>query len=701
MHRPLFASLAAVAAVAATACPPTSAATAPVILPVAGLEVRLTAPKGQTWKVSSEWNPAEAHDLLALDPPKSTDPTYRIEVGKFTPRCIDLVNRGGYTTSTRGTFPTPPKLKQWYSSTGWLVHGRQTLGLVCVATPNGLKALVQVRLPDADPPADPAGAVKSAVTKAASDLEAIRKAFETPTTADSRPLNNPQVTGDGSVGPRKLHFAKSGLDVTLPADGAYWGYAAGEADTLTRTIPRMPALTARIYGVHDQQCIPWLDSLASRLEKPATRLFDYPGVPAGYAQGAVMWPADDAAGTGHQIGVCHPIGDDLIGVAMNSTPAVSDATLFAPLLQALATAAQAASPAGSAKPRVIPPSGRLAQTSPGGPLLLPAAGIEVDLPRVAGQTWTVSGVAWKKASLQGSDDELARWVRGVFVGGARVQLGKLTGGCREWQARFLGHATGGGRMELSGEAGGGLDATAAWGLVGSRPEVAICAQDGTYELNLTVWGPRRSGAAMDEAMARALLTANRPFIQAVVKGWSAGPAPDARPAHDPRLHVAGVERARTVELPTSGASLEIPDDGFFWLLDKPEHKPGSPAPLDRLAMLLPGTLTTSLYIERVPSTTDCADALRKGMESRGGAVITGLSNVPSGYDAAAASITKDGSHTLVLCHASAKHLVLVHIDDHWPTRDLGRFVPILGAIAKASDKAPATPPAQAGPQPEQ
>ncbi|MEZ4265460.1 MAG: hypothetical protein R3F39_03705 [Myxococcota bacterium] len=711
MRRPIVVCLAALAGLASTAPLPASAATTPVTLPAAGLEVRLSAPKGHTWKVSSRWTPTAAHDLLALDPPKPADPTYMVEVGYFSKRCTDWVQSGSYSTATRGTFPTSSKLKQWHSVTGWLRYGKETRGLVCIATPKGLEVIVQVILPQTETMADPAGAVKTAVTKAAGDLEAIRKAFETPTTVDSRPLNNPQVSSDGSIGPRKIRLVKSGLDVTLPADGAYWRYDAGDTDALIRQVPRMPALTARIYGVQNQDCTTWLDAMASRLTNPAQRLFDYPGVPAGYEPGAVMWPFDRTTGTAHEVTVCYQIGSNLMGVAMISTPAVADATPFAPLLESLAAAAQAAVPAGSYKARPIPPSGRLAQTSPGGPLLLPAAGIEIDLPRVANQIWSVSGSAKKKDAEQNVfKDELARWVRGEFVGGARVQLGELTDGCPEWQAKLLSAATGGGRIELSGEAGGGLYATAAWGVIDSRPQVAVCAQNNGYDLNITVWDPPQAGAVMDEAKARGLLAANRPFIQAVVKAWPAGPDLNARPAHDARLQISGLERARTLTLPSSGYTLELPDDGLFWHLVRAEPKSGGPEPLDSLTMLLPSASMADVYIEHVASTTDCPGVLRKGMEARSGTVVSDLSNLPSGYDAAAGRVSSGAdSHTLVLCHASAKHLVLVQLADRLPIQDLGRFVPILGAIAKASDKAPSTAaarppvqqPAQVRPQPTQ
>lgn len=699
--------LACLIALAVFPLPAASAATAPVTLPAAGLEVRLAAPKGHTWKVTSRWTPTAAHDLLALDPPKPTAPTYMVEVGSFTKRCADWVQSGSYSTSTRGTFPTISKLKRWHPVTGWLRYGKETRGLVCLGAPKGLEVIVQVVLPNADTVADPAGAVKAALTKSAADLEAIRKAFEAPALVDTRPLSDPRVSSDGSVGPRTIRLAKSGLNVTLPSDGAFWRYDAGEVDALARQVPRMPSLVARVYGLTSQDCTAWLDSMASRLDNPATRLFEYAGVPPGYDQGAVMWPADGGAGTSHEVTVCHQIGPNAMGVAMLSNPAVADATAYEPLLKSLAAAAQAALPAGSPKPRPIPPSGRLAATSPGGPLLLPAGGVEVDLPRVANQLWSVRGSAVRMDDgLTVFKDELARWVRGVFVGGARVQLGDLSEGCPEWQAKLLAVSTGGGRLELSGEAGAGLYATAAWGVVDSRPQVAVCAEHNGYELNVTVWDAPQAGLVMDEAKARGMLAANRPFIQSVLKAWPGGADREARPGQDARLAVTALERGRTVRLPASGYSVEIPDDGLFWEPVQSEPNADDTLPLDALTLLLPSASMLDVYIEPVAGSTDCASVLQKGVEAAGGTMDSGVANMPSGYASVVGRVVESsGSHILVVCHASANRLTLVQLVDNWRIDDLGRFVPILGAIAKASDKAPAAvasaPPPQSRPQPVQ
>lgn len=466
----------------------------------------------------------------------------------------------------------------------------------------------------------------------------------------------------------------------------------------------MPALTAKVYGLPSQDCTTWLDSMASRLANPATRLFDYAGLPAGYEQGAVMWPANTTTGSAHEVTVCYQAGANAVGVVMLSTPAVSDATAFAPLLKSIGAAAQATVAAGTPSPRPIPPSGRLAATTPGGPLLLPTAGIEVDLPRVANQTWSVRGSAVRKSGGESVfKDELGRWVRGQYAGGARVQMGDLTDACPEWQAKLLSASTGGGRLELSGEAGPGLNATAAWGSVEGRPQVAVCAQNGSYELNVLVWDAPQAGLVMDEAKARGLLAAHRAFIQSVVTAWPSGPHPESRPAHDSRLSISGLERARTVRLPAAGYDVAIPDDGLIWQLAKQAPKSDGKAPLDTLTMRLPSASMLSLFVEHSTGSTDCAGVLRKGVEARGGAVGAGVTNMPSGYAPEVGRLTdSNGTQTLVVCRAGAKHLTMVQIADKWRTEDLGRLVPILGAIAKAGDKATpggaATPPAQVRPQ---
>lgn len=692
-------SLACLIALAAAHAPAASAATTAVTLPVAGLEIRLSTPKGHTWKVFSRWTTTIAYDFLALDPPIPTAPSYKIEVENYsTNRCPGWVQSGSTRTSTRGTFPTASKLRQWHPVSGWLrANGRETSGLMCLAAPKGLELFIEIILPNADTMADPAGAVKAAVAKAAGDLEAIRKAFEAPTTVETRPLEDPRVSSDGTRGTRTIRLAKSGLEVTLPADGAFWRYDAGDMDELSRQVPRMPSLTARVLGLPATDCTAWLDSMATRLTNRATRLFEYAGVPAGYGQGAVLWPGDDAAGTPQDVAICYQAGANAMGVAMLSTPAASDATPFEPLLKSLAAAAQATVAAGTPKPRPIPPSGRLAATSPGGPLLLPGAGIEVVLPRVANQTWSVRGSAVRKSDGESFKDELSRWVRGQFVGGAMIQLGDLSLGCPESQAKLLSVSRGGGRLEMSGEAGAGLHATAVWGTIGSRQQVAVCAQDGSYDLVVTVWDAPKARVVMDEARARGVLAANRALIESVVTAWRGGPDPEARPTHDSRLVVSGLERARTVRLPRAGYDVEIPDDGLFWRWTKQEPKSDGTMPLDRLTLLLPIASMLTMHVEHSPGSTDCASVLRRGVAGAGGSVSTGVANMPPEYAREVGRIVEsDGSHTLVLCHASAKHMVLVQLGDHWRIEDLGRFGPILSAIAKASDEAPtagAAPPA--------
>lgn len=162
----------------------------------------------------------------------------------------------------------------------------------------------------------------------------------------------------------------------------------------------------------------------------------------------------------------------------------------------------------------------------------------------------------------------------------------------------------------------------------------------------------------------------------------------------------------TLRLLRIGGSLEIPDDGLWWELRKRDPRYDAVAPLAELHVLLPGTSIAKLYVAETTATLDCEGALRALAATKGGTVIGGLPKLPSGYHPAATSIDHgDAGHLLTLCYARATRRLRVQSVEHWPTRDLERFVPILTAIAKASDDAPATapttPPAQARAQPTQ
>lgn len=680
------------------AAPLASAATTPVNLPVSGLQARLPTPKGQTWKHVSKWTPTTANDTLSLDPAKPSDISFMVEVGTFSRPCTDWVKTGSYTTSTRGSFPTPAKLRGWHTEAGWLRYGTDTRGLVCISHPGAFEMLVQIILPSTVAAADAEKAVKAAVTASAPHLEGLRKAFESRSVVDSRPLDDPAVSSDGSVGPRKVHLDKVGLDVTLPADGAFWRYVPGDVDALLRHVPRMPSFTARLYGLQSTGCTTWLDSMASRHDNPAQRLLDVAGVPPGYAAGAVTWPANPDTGSAQEVSYCVPAGPNALGIAMITTPDTDDATPYAPLLTALADAARTSIPAGSPKLAPFAATGPMATTSTGGAALLPASGLTVDLPRVANQTWTLAGSATlredKKAIFK---DNLSRWVKGRFVGGVQIQLGDLHEGCPEWQSNTLAAATSGARFQHSGEAGGDLEPTAVWTMYGTQPQISVCAAKDGYELYIVLLEPHRDNQPVDEAAARGILAANRPIIQAVVSAWKTGAGLDVRPSRDPRLLSVGMPGPRTVRLPNAGYDVAIPDDGLVWELAAQKDS----AALDALTLQLPSATMADLYVEHVANSTDCAATMRQGMAAKGGTEVQNLLNVPSGYSTLAGRLpSKGGVETVVLCHAAPRHLVLVQISDQWPTTDLGRFVPILGAIAKASDQFQGTasaPPVQTPP----
>ncbi|MCB9730295.1 MAG: hypothetical protein H6744_18055 [Deltaproteobacteria bacterium] len=690
-----------------TACvlaPAAFAATESVQLPTSGLEVRLTAPKGHTWKVTSRWTPTTANDVIALEPPRAGTPDYMVEVGLFTKRCADWVQSGSYTTSTRGTFPTPSKLRRWNAVTGWLRYGKETRGLVCLSRPSGLEMLVQVRLPDADTMADPEKAVKSAVLGAASHLEAIRKAFESFATYEARPTSDPRVSGDGSPTARRVHLKKSGVDVDIPADGAYWRYVENkDNDALIRHVPRLPEISARVYGLPNQDCGTWLDSMASRLANPARRLFDYAGIPAGWDPGAIIWePAEDRRW--QEVTVCYQAGANALGVALISTPAQSDATAWTPLLKALGDAAQRTVPAGTPARRDIPSSGLRAAFTAGGPLLLPATGARIELPGAANQMWSVNGSAVAKSDgTHVYKDMLSRWVRGEFQESVRIQMGDLSDGCPEWLSLVASGGSFGGRLELSGEAGGGLYGTAAWAVFESKPRVAVCAESGRYRLNVLIEERPQTDPKLDEAKARGLLASHRALIQTLLEAWQRGADDDARPAHDPRLLAVALPGPRKVHLPASGLDLNIPDDGLFWDMVAAE---GDGDGLDSLTLRVPAATMTDIYLEPVATRSDCAGLIQEVAQAEAtGSTSQSPPNLPTGWHPTVARFSVDpGSQTLVLCHSGSNRAVLAYVVDRAPVQDLARYVLVLGAIARASDSGVSAPkvtppPARATPPP--
>jgi hypothetical protein len=242
---------------------------------------------------------------------------------------------------------------------------------------------------------------------------------------------------------------------------------------------------------------------------------------------------------------------------------------------------------------------------PGGKLILPLTGLELELPKPKGKgrTWQLSSsFALEDAGFDARDvideksgDDLisGTWVSlGYFSAGectavlanleledAEVGSTKLAG--RDWNVRV-------GRWDFEGD-------------LGKVPMIALCAARPDQKAMLLqhfFLDKARPMPLAIEPMTAATL--KHPVIVATTKAWSTDRVAEVKPLTRPEVRNRGtLKAAREVRLEHSNLTVTLPDDGYLWLVRKPD--PATPDQvvdwIDRLAPAMP---EITLEVVRIP-----------------------------------------------------------------------------------------------------
>lgn len=250
-------------------------------------------------------------------------------------------------------------------------------------------------------------------------------------------------------------------------------------------------------------------------------------------------------------------------------------------------------------------------TVPGRKLVLPLSGLEIELPKPTGKgrTWHFSssfalddsGFDARDVIDEKSGDDLINgtWVSvGYFSAGdcksvlaglalEDAEVGETTLGGREWNVRI-------GRWDFEND-------------LGKVPMIGLCAarpdQKSVLLQHFFLDKARPMRIALDTMVAAAK---THPALVAIAKAWDLDRVSETRPLTRPEVRNRGdQEPAREVRLAASNLTLTLPDDGYVWLVRKPDPSDTDQAVdwIDRLAPALP---ELTLAVVRIPDAS-CED----------------------------------------------------------------------------------------------
>lgn len=306
---------------------------------------------------------------------------------------------------------------------------------------------------------------------------------------------------------------------------------------------------------------------------------------------------------------------------------------------------------------------------------LPTSGLVVDLPAKDGRRYDISG-SWSlnhDSQVFDTRDVVDEFdASGNLILGTWVQSGYFTaGGCAavfaavDLEAPWITKVT---QWGESWDVQGGVFNLS--GGIGRVPAVKFCRErpDGSALLmhHYLVGQPESIGQAA--AMAAA---ADSGVMAAVSRSYTDSRYVDAKPALRPEVRKRGADAARRVSLVASQMSLDLPEDGYVWLVYDVDG-------VDQLTRTLPSLPPVTL--ELVPlDGFSCADLLASFTEYQ--LPDHRPVNLPSGW-VAGNGLDVEGDPELIMCHDHTQGALLVGSFQE-QDRDVSYLHPLLAALLKA------------------
>ncbi|MEW6674034.1 MAG: hypothetical protein AB1427_20260 [Thermodesulfobacteriota bacterium] len=314
----------------------------------------------------------------------------------------------------------------------------------------------------------------------------------------------------------------------------------------------------------------------------------------------------------------------------------------------------------------------------GGKVVLSLSGLEIELPALPGDlSYRVSG-SWMLNDNQTFDsrDVVDEFRGGALVAGNWVLTGYFTAGdCSAavddakldsawksdldlWDTRWK---VRGGVFTFSGE-------------LGRKPAAVLCSQLGQGKAIMLY----RFFLEQPESMTRAAMIEAVPKSAVLEAAWHAyrteRTAPVAPTKREEVRNRGTVPPTRNEKLLHSGLELQLPDDGFVWLV-----KYDSSAATDFIDRMAPALPEVSLEVGRFEQPNCAAAFATIGAEKRSVAP----QNLPPGWEPGPQLVV--GSELeLTACHYAARGVVLVGVFQGPQRTDMAYLTPLLEAIARAA-----------------
>ncbi len=312
-----------------------------VVLPLAGVALDLRDSGRTTYRVSATWSLRdtlyEGHDVITETTEGQSTTTWLAVGWLDNLTCADLL---AHAPIDAAWARADVRLwgERWFVRGGVSRHeealaGRPVIAL-CRARGEHKAALVTHFLP-ASRFADEPDALLDALRRARVPTS-ISAALQGPRTVDTRPAERAGVV---NVGPdpavRTVRMRWAGFEVELPRDGNVWIAAPDEEglDLFERVAPALPELSiivARLEGAPSCEVAFDLIGGAPLRRAPV-------GLPEGWRYGRTLVTGDYRG-----IGLCRPYASGVILAGVATGNDLADVTAAAPLLTAIARAADAA-----------------------------------------------------------------------------------------------------------------------------------------------------------------------------------------------------------------------------------------------------------------------------------------------------------------------------------------------------------------------
>lgn len=315
----------------------------------------------------------------------------------------------------------------------------------------------------------------------------------------------------------------------------------------------------------------------------------------------------------------------------------------------------------------------------GGKVVLSISGLEIDLPPVrAGITYNVSGSWSLSAESFDGRDVVDEWKDGVLTAGNWVMMGYFNAGACDavvaetkldgaWKAD---HSLWGTQWKVRG----GIYTFD--GQLGRKPAVAMCTQMGRTK-SLLIY---RFFVDQPESMTRAAMLEALPKAAVLEAAWrsyrESRIAPVAPTKRSEVRNRGSISPSRKEKLPSTGLDVQMPDDGFVWLVERSKEKNAGVDTLSRMAPALPDV---SVELARFDQPNCAAAFARLQIEKR----PVAARNLPAGWESGP-QLVVNGELELTACHHAARGVVLVGVFQGPSETDVAYLRPLFESIGRAA-----------------